>query len=161
MRNAGWSSDRDRNCPLFVELALPTKIENTKCRVAALLDLCNHHAGTDRVNCPGRHEDGLARRHALPPNKTRYRPVVDGFLQLLRREPFLQAESDLRVGVSTKDVPCFGFAMRQTDRMGIGIVRMDLDGKRLAGEEQLKQEQRIACRCVSRSNQISPIGRSS
>src|SRR5260221_2786033 len=101
------------------------------------------------MNCPGGDEDAVTRRHALPPDKIQYRPGVDSLAQLLRRQRPLQAEGDFGFRGGTEDVPRFGFSTRKADRTRVGIVRMNLNGKRLVGEEQFKQERRIACLCVS------------
>ena len=80
--------------------------------------------------------------HRLPHDKIRDRAVVDGVTQLLRRQTPFQAQGDLGLGRGTQDVPGFGLAVRQSDRLRIRIVRMNLDGKRLAREQQLEQERR-------------------
>ena len=105
-------------------------------------------AGT-KITSPG--------ERAPPHDKVRDRAVVDGFAQLLRSHALLQAEGDLGLGSGTQDVPGLGFAVRQSDRLRIRIVGMDLDGKRLAREQQLEQERRIRGRSPGRSYQISPI----
>ena len=62
--------------------------------------------------------------------------------QLLRGQPPFQAQGDLGLGRGAQDVPGFGFAVRQSDRLRVRIVRMNLDGKRLVGEQQLQQKRR-------------------
>ena len=73
-------------------------------------------------------------------------PSSTACTQLLRSQTLIQAEGDLGFGSGTQDVPGFGFAVRQAHRMRKRIVRMNLDGKRLAREQQLEQERRICGR---------------
>ena len=142
----GRSGVRNRHCVFDMKFTLPAVIEQTKRRVAALLDFRNDEPRANRVDRPGGHEDDVARRHGPPHDKIRDRAVVDRLTQLLRSHALLQAERDLGFGSSTQDVPGFGFAVRQAHRMRKRIVRMNLDGKRLAREQQLEQERRICGR---------------
>ena len=126
-----------------MKLALPAVIEQTERCVAALLDLGNDEPRADRVDRSGRHEDDVVRRHGLPHDKIRDRAVVDGLAQLLLSEPPIEAEGDLGSRSGTQDVPGFGLAVRQSHRLRVRVVRMDLDGQRLAREQQLEQERGI------------------
>ena len=51
---------------VFVQLALPAIVEQTECRIAALLNFCKHDAGADGVDCAGRDEDDIAFRNRTP-----------------------------------------------------------------------------------------------
>ena len=81
-------------------------------------------------------------RTRLPHDKIRDRAVVDGVAQLLRGQTPFQAQGDLGLGRGAQDVPGFGLAVRQPDGLRVRVVRMNLDGKRLIGEQQLQQKRR-------------------
>jgi hypothetical protein len=53
-------------------------IEETECRIAPLLDFCNHEAGANRVDRSRRHEHDVVRQHGLPHDEIRDRAVIDG-----------------------------------------------------------------------------------
>ena len=110
----GRSGVRHRDCVLDVKFTLPTVIEQTKCRVAALLDFRDDESRADRVDRSGRDENDVARRHGAPHDKIRDRAVVDGLTQLLRSQTPIQAEGDLGFRSGTQDVPGFGLAVRQS-----------------------------------------------
>ena len=78
----------------------------------------------------------------LPLNQVRDRAILDRGAQLRRRELPLQPDGNLSLGRCRQDVPGLGLAVRQPDRMREGIVRVDLDGQRLSGEQQLEQQGR-------------------
>ena len=140
-----------------MKLALAAVIEKAECRVAALLDLCNDEVGADRVDGAGRHGDDIARRHRLPRDEIRDRAVVDGLTQVLRRHLPVRAEGDLGSGCRAQNIPSFGLAVRQSNRLRISIVGMDLDGERLAGEQQFEQQRGVDAGLPGRSYQISPM----
>src|SRR5260370_770023 len=50
-----------------------------------------------------------------------------------------QAQGDLGFRSSAQDVPGFGLAVLQSDRLRIRIVRVNLNRERLAREQQLEQ----------------------
>ena len=81
-------------------------------------------------------------RHGPPHDEVRDRAVFHGGAQLLLGQLLLQAEGDLGSRSRIEDVPGFGLAVGEPYRLRIGIVRMDLDGKWLAREQQLEQERR-------------------
>ena len=70
-------------------------------------------------------------------------PSLAGFAQLLRSETLFQAQGDAGFRSSAEDVPSFGFAVLQSDRPRVRIVRMNLNGKWLAREQQLEQTAKI------------------
>ena len=55
----GWSGVRHRDCAFDMKITLPAVIEQTKRRVAALLDFCNDEPRADRVNRSGGHENNV------------------------------------------------------------------------------------------------------
>ena len=126
-----------------VKIALAAEIEHAERCIAALLDLRNDETCADRVDRTGGNENNITRQHRPPRDKTRDRAVVDGLAQLPGSELLLQAEGDLGSGCSTQDVPGFGLATCQPHRLRVRIVRMNLNGKRLAREQQLEQERGI------------------
>ena len=138
----GGAGIRHRNGVLDMKFTPAAMIEKTKCRVAALLDLRDHKTCADRVDRSGGDENSVARTHRLPHDKIRDRAVIDGVTQLLRGKTPFQAQGDLGLGRGTQDVPGFGFAVRQSDRLRVRIIRMNLDGKRLVREQQLQQKRR-------------------
>ena len=147
----GRSGVRHRDCAFDVKLTLPTVIEQAEGCVAALLDLGNDEPRADRVNRPGGHVDDVVRRHGLPYDKIRDRAVVHGLAQLLLSQPPIEAQGDLGSRSRAEDVPGFGLAVRQSHRLRIRVVWMNLDGKWLAREQQLEQERRTlrpACRAA-------------
>ena len=141
---AGRAGVRHRDRAIDVKLALAAVIEQAERCVAALLDLGNDKPGADRVDRSGGHGDGVVRNHGPPHDKIRDRAVVHGLAQLLAREPPIEADGDLGSGRGAEDIPGFGLAVRQPHRLRIGIVGMDLDGQRLAREQQLEQERQAS-----------------
>jgi hypothetical protein len=122
-----------------MKLTLSTMIEKAECRITALLNLCYDESRADCVDRPGGDENAVALRHRMPHNKIRDRSVPAGLAQLPRRETLFQAQGDPGFRCSAQDVPSFGFASLQADRPCVCIVRMNLNGKWLAGEQQLEQ----------------------
>ncbi len=88
---------------------------------------------------PGGDENAVALRDRLPHNKIRDRSVLAGLAQLLRSQTPFQAQGDLGFRSSAQDVPGFGLAVLQSDRLRIRIVRVNLNRERLAREQQLEQ----------------------
>ena len=134
----GRSGVGNRQCVLDMKFT-PAVIEQTKRRIAALLDFRNHEPCSNRVYGPGGHEDNVVWRYGTPHDKIRDRAVVDRLTQLLGSHPLFQAERQLGFGGSTQDVPGFRFSPWQAHRMRKRIVRVNLDRKRLAREQQLEQ----------------------
>src|SRR5882762_3699208 len=99
-------------------------IEQTKRRVAALLNFCDDKSGTDRVDRPGGNENNVVRQYALPPDELGNRTIVGGRPELLWSEAPIEAEGDLGSGGGAQDVPGFGLAVRQAHRTRRRIVRM-------------------------------------
>ena len=98
----------------------------------------------------------VARRHGLPRDKSEIEPSSTAHAIAAasvagsgRGRPWLRSRA--------QDVPGFGLAVRQSNRMRVSIVGMDLDGQRLAREQQLEQERSFAPPAPGRSYQISPI----
>jgi hypothetical protein len=54
-----WSGVRHRDGAFDVKFTLPTVIEQTECRVAALLEFCNYEARANRVNRSSGHENDV------------------------------------------------------------------------------------------------------
>ena len=107
-----------------------------------LLNFGKHDAGAQSVDRAGGNEDDIALRNRTPLNQLDDRAVPDGRPQFLRRDPMLQADADLGVRFCRYDVPCLALAIRHPHRARERIVRMDLDGQRLACEQQLEQQGR-------------------
>ena len=126
-----------------VKVTLAAEIEHAERDIAALLDLRNHKTRTDRVDGTGGNKNHVARQHRPPRDKIRDRAIVDSLAQLPGSELLLQAEGDSGSGCGTQDVPGFGLAACQADRLRVRIVRMNLNGKGLAREQQFEQERRI------------------
>ena len=59
------------------------------------------------------------------------------------RELPLQPDGNFGLGRRGQNVPGLGLAVHQADRMRERIVRMNLNGQRLFGEQQLEQQGRI------------------
>ena len=74
----GRSGVRHRDCVFDVKFTLPAVIEQTKRRIAALLDFRNDEPCADRVDRSGGHENNVVRRYGAPHDKIRDRAVVDG-----------------------------------------------------------------------------------
>src|SRR5882757_5148384 len=70
---------------VFVQFALPAIVEQAECRVAALLDFCEHDAGADGVDGSGRDVDDVALDSRSPANEFSDRTVLDRRAQLLWR----------------------------------------------------------------------------
>src|SRR5258708_18323706 len=68
---------------VFVQFALPAIVEQAECRVAALLDFCEHDAGADGVDGAGRHVDDVALDNRTPAYE------ISGLTVLDRRGQFL------------------------------------------------------------------------
>ena len=66
----GRSGVRNRHCVFDVKFTLPAVIEQTKRRIAALLDFRNYEPRSDRVYRPGGHEDDVVRRYGPPHDKS-------------------------------------------------------------------------------------------
>ena len=131
-----------RHGVVHVDFALPTMIEQTIRRVAALLDFGQHESRADGVDGAGRDEDDIVLAHRAPLNQVRDRAVLDRGAQLRRRVLPLQPDGNLSLGRCRQNVPGLGLAVRQPDRMREGIVRVDLDGQRLFGQQQLEEQGR-------------------
>src|SRR6476661_10603287 len=83
----------------------------------------------------------------MPHQEIRNRAVIDGVTQLLRTDAPLHPQTDFSLERSIQDVPGFGFAVRQSGRLRIGIIRMNLDGKWLTRKQKLQQKRgRNGCR---------------
>ena len=61
-----------------VELAMPARIEQAECGVAALLEFCNDEAGANRMNRSAGNENNIVCRHRMPHDQIGDRVVVDG-----------------------------------------------------------------------------------
>ena len=70
---------------VFVQFALPAIVEQAECRVAALLNFCEHDAGADGVDGAGRDVDDITFGNRSPVNEFGDRTVLDRRTQLLRR----------------------------------------------------------------------------
>ena len=75
--------------------------------------------------------------------QVRDRAVLDRGPQLRGRELPLQPDGNFGLWRCRQNVPCLGFAVHKPDRMRERIVRMDLNGQRLFGEQQLEQQSRV------------------
>src|SRR4249919_3031562 len=83
----------------------------------------------------------------VPYQKIRNRAVIDGVTQLLRTDAPLQAQADFSLGRGIQNVPGFGFAVRQSGRLRVSIIRMNLNRKWLTRKQKLQQERgRNGCR---------------
>src|SRR4029079_13064902 len=120
---------RHRKSAFYMKFTPAPVIEKAKCRVAALLDFRDHQARTNRVDRSGRHCNSVAGMRQMPHQEIRNRAVIDGVTQLLRTDAPLHPQTDFSLERSIQDVPGFGFAVRQSGRLRIGIIRMNLDGK--------------------------------
>ena len=133
--NIGGAGIRHRDGVLDVKFTPPAMIEQTKRRVAALLNFRDHKTCADRVNRSGRDGNSVARTHRLPHDKVRDRPIACGVTHLLRGETALESQADLRVGRGTEHVPSFGLSVRQSDGLRVSVIWMNLDRKWLAREQ--------------------------
>ena len=139
-KRSGVSS---RNRSFNVEFALTPVIENAVRGVAALLNLCNDEVGADRMDRSRRHRHDVPCRHRLPRDKLRDRAVFDGLTKILRRCLLSEAERNLCSGCSAYNVPSLSLAVRQSNRLRVSIVGVDLDGQRLAGEQHFEQQRGV------------------
>src|SRR5277367_2170772 len=67
----------NRDAVVLVQLALPSKIEQAECRVAALLNFSKHDTGADGVDGAGRDVDHVALRDRAPVNQLGDGTVLD------------------------------------------------------------------------------------
>ena len=110
-----------------MQFALSAVVEKPERRVAALLDLGQDDARADGVDGAGGNKDDVAFRDPMPLNQFNDRVGLDRGTQFLWRDTPLQPDADLRVRFRGQDVPCFGLAVRDPDRVRKGIVGMDLN----------------------------------
>ena len=123
-----------------MQLAITAKVEQSKGRVAALLNLGDYEAGADRVNGAGRDDNRFARVDNLAMHEIDNRAVDDGRAKLWQRKRLIESERDFGTGRSGEHVPRFRLAMRQADRARERVIGMHLNGECLVGEEQLEQQ---------------------
>ncbi len=138
--SAGRCSLRHSESVINMKLPMAAVVEKAKCGVASLLNLRDHQSRTDGVDRAGRHEYSVASRDRAPGNEVSYGAIVDGQAQLPRRQGMLQTEGNGCAKLSTKYVPRFRLAVRQTDRLREGVAGMHLNRQRLAGQQDLKQQ---------------------
>ena len=62
---------------VFVQFALPAVIKQAECRVAALLNFCEHDTGADGVDGAGRNVDDVAFRNRPPVDEIGDRTVLN------------------------------------------------------------------------------------
>src|SRR6202000_1245370 len=96
---------------VFVQLALPAVIEQSECRVTALLNFGKHDARADGVTGASRDVDDVALCNWMPLDQCDDRPVPDRHPQFLRRYPALEPNADLRAWFCRDDVPCLALAV--------------------------------------------------
>src|SRR6202042_428154 len=80
----------DRDGLFNVQRARSPIIEETKGRVAALLDFGDHETGSDGVNGASRNIDDIATRNFSPSDPLCNRSVRDGLAELLRSQPSVE-----------------------------------------------------------------------
>src|ERR1700719_3630879 len=82
-----WKRPRmgNRDAVVFVQLALPSKVEQAECRVATLLNFSQNDAGADGVDGAGRDVDRVAFSDRAPVDQFDDRAVLDRSTQLLWR----------------------------------------------------------------------------
>jgi hypothetical protein len=122
-----------------MKVTLSAMIEKAECCIAAFLNFGNDKSRTNCVDRSGGDEDAVASRHSVPRDKIRDRSVRRSHAQLPRSESPLEAQGDLGFRRSAQDVPSFRLAVRQSDRPCVRVVRMNLNGKWLASEQQFEQ----------------------
>src|SRR6476646_10074949 len=93
----------------------------------------------------------------VPHQEIRNRAVIDGVTQLLRTDAPLHPQTDFSLERSIQDVPGFGFAVRQSGRLRIDIIRMNLDGKWMTRKQSFNKSAGGTAVESERSYQISPI----
>jgi len=87
--------------------------------------------------------NAVALRHRVPNDQIGDRSVVGSHAQLLWRETPVQAQADLGLRSGAQDIPGFGLAVLQPDGPRKCVVWMNLNGKGLAGEQQLQQQRSV------------------
>jgi hypothetical protein len=133
---------RHRDAVVFVQRALPSKIEQAECRVAALLNFSKYDTGTDGVDGACRDVDHIALRDRTPVNQLGDGAVLYRGAQFLQRDLVFQSDAYLRIGLGRKDIPGLALAIRHSQCAGESVVRMNLDRQWFAGEQEFEEQSR-------------------
>ena len=150
-----------RDCALDVQLALAAVIEQTERRVAALLDLRNDEPGADRVYRSCRHGNGVIRSTVRHATRSAIEPSSTAWRSCWRREPPIEADSDLGSGCGTQDVPGFGLAVRQPIDCAYASSGWTWMDSGSLVNSSLSSSEGVEAGLPGRSYQISPIGTAS
>src|ERR1035437_8985991 len=109
----------------FMQFALPAIVEQTECRVAALLNLGKDDTSANGVDRAGRDEDDVALHGRAPLSRTGNRTVPDRRAQFLWRETSFQSNGNPRAGRCREDIPCFGLAVPPHEREGESSISIE------------------------------------
>ena len=115
-------------------------IEETKGRVAPLLDFGDDETGSDGVNGARRNIDNIATSDFPPGDPLGDRSVGNGLAELFRSQPPVEAESNAGVRLRGEDMPSLRLSARFADQAGESVSRMDLDRQRLEREKQFQEQ---------------------
>src|SRR6202453_5346120 len=95
----------DRDCLFNVQRAGSPIIEETKGRVAALLDFGDHETGSDGVNGSSRNIDDIATGDLPPSDPLGDRSVRNSLAELFRSQPPVEAESNAAARLCGGELP--------------------------------------------------------
>ena len=118
----------------------PAVIEDAVREVGALLRLGDQDSASDGVNRARGDEEAIAPLDLYPAKRFGQGSVPDAALHLLPRDLPVKPHIEERPGLVIQDEPHLRLARTVLDAGGVGVVRVNLDGERKAGVDELHQQ---------------------